>query len=171
MVSHIWKNYNDFCTDQGRFISRNGFFTPRDDEETRAMYPFPFTFTVRYSLDGSSLRQEYVVQNDGDEALPFSLGMHTALSCPLNPEERFEAYEIRFPFPITIDRRVKKDNLMTTRTRPLLRNVDALPLDYALFDEAAVALVGMPVMALELKNKEGSYHARYRFDAYADLGI
>ena len=62
MVWLIWKNYNVFCTDQGRFISRNGFFTLRDDEETRAMYPFRFAFTVRYSLDGSSLRQEYVVQ-------------------------------------------------------------------------------------------------------------
>lgn len=146
-------------------------FVLRDDEETRAMYPFRFTFTVGYALDGTSLRQEYIVQNDGDEALAFSLGVHTALNCPLNAGECFEEYQIRFPFPITIDRRVKKDNLMTTRTRPVLRNADVLPLDYALFDEAAVALVGMPVKSLELSNTKGSYRACYRFDDYADLGI
>lgn len=146
-------------------------FSLQDNQATREQYPFHFELQVSYSLRESGICQQYRVRNLGDHAMPFSLGIHTALVCPFFAHEHFAQYSIRFARPLTIERRVKENNLMTSRTQPLLRQSDTLKLDYTLFDEAAIALIDVPVKSLELVSDDRRYRARYGFDDYADLGI
>ncbi len=44
--------------------------------ETRACYPFAFSFTVRYELRGNLLEIAYTVENRGKNRMPFSCGGH-----------------------------------------------------------------------------------------------
>ena len=39
------------------------------DAYTKAMYPYDFTFTIRYSLDGKTLKKEHIVQNDSNHTM------------------------------------------------------------------------------------------------------
>lgn len=53
--------------------------------ETKALYPFDFSFTVRYELRGNLLEISYEVENTGARPMPFSCGGHVsnALSEPI----------------------------------------------------------------------------------------
>ncbi|MFD0898544.1 aldose 1-epimerase family protein [Loigolactobacillus binensis] len=44
--------------------------------ETKKIYPFAFSFSVRYTLSGSGLQETFTVANDDDKPLSFSLGSH-----------------------------------------------------------------------------------------------
>jgi galactose mutarotase-like enzyme len=44
-------------------------FTLRSNEATVAMYPFHFSFSVKYSLDNNDLNVSYIVQNTGKEIM------------------------------------------------------------------------------------------------------
>lgn len=46
------------------------------DEETKKQYPFDFRFDVKYTLEGSSLKIAYEVENTGDKEMFFGLGTH-----------------------------------------------------------------------------------------------
>ena len=48
------------------------------DAYTKAMYPYDFTFTIRYSLDGKALKKEHIVQNDSNHTMYYEVGGHDA---------------------------------------------------------------------------------------------
>lgn len=54
-----------------------------DDEQTRAMYPFPFRLELAYEIAGNALTQSFVVTNPGGDGLPASFGAHPAFVWPL----------------------------------------------------------------------------------------
>ncbi len=97
-------------------ISKHGFardieFTPesvnttgalltlKQSDYTKAMYPFDFTFSIRYTLkyDGITITQR--VKNDGDKDMPFCLGGHPA--CMLYGD--MTDYRLEFPKPETAE--------------------------------------------------------------------
>ena len=51
-------------------------FTLSDDEETRALYPFSFVFSLTYALCGDELSVTYAVRNAGKERMWFNFGSH-----------------------------------------------------------------------------------------------
>ena len=64
-------------------------FLLRDDETTRAVYPFPFCLRVTYTLTGDCLTERAVIENPGTEFLPAAFGGHPGFSLPF-PGNRFE---------------------------------------------------------------------------------
>lgn len=59
-------------------------FVLRDDDETRAAYPFAFELRATYRLDGATLVTEVAVINpDATAVLPASFGFHPAFAWPL----------------------------------------------------------------------------------------
>jgi galactose mutarotase-like enzyme len=67
-----------------------------DDPETYRQYPWHFRFRVVYSVEGNTLRTEYQVENRDRRELYFSVGGHPRYACPVDPQVRFEDYEIEF---------------------------------------------------------------------------
>lgn len=133
-------------------MSRHGFarnleFTPveqtessvtlelRESEETLSRYPFPFSLRIRHRLLESGFSTAFTVENTGNAPMPFCIGAHTAIRCPLGEGERFEDYELAF------DEQEQADTLLLTpagllrggETEPMLPESGRLPLDYALF--------------------------------------
>jgi len=66
------------------------------NEATQAMYPYDFTFTMAYKVEGRTLSFIYKVKNEGDAVMPFQVGGHPGFNCPLLDGEAFEDYEIQF---------------------------------------------------------------------------
>jgi galactose mutarotase-like enzyme len=71
-------------------------FSITSGEDMLTKYPFPFVLTITYQLKKNSIITHYNVRNAGTEDMPFFLGGHPAFRCPLNPEETYEEYEVRF---------------------------------------------------------------------------
>ena len=106
----------------------------RESPETLARYPFPFRLQVRHQLLEDGFSTAFAVENPGESPLPFCIGAHTAIRCPLFEGERFEDYALSF------DRLEDGDTLLLTpqgllrdgRTEPAFRD-GRLPLDYSAF--------------------------------------
>lgn len=68
-----------------------------DDEETRAQYPFSFSYRVRYALSGDTVKIAYEVDNRGDETMYFAVGGHPGFNIPVDGKGAFTDYGITFP--------------------------------------------------------------------------
>lgn len=71
-------------------------FVLKDDEQTRAQYPFPFEFTTSYEVKDKTIAVSYAVTNTGTNPLPFFVGGHPAFRCPLDAGESYKDYKIEF---------------------------------------------------------------------------
>ena len=69
----------------------------KDDEQTRAQYPFPFSLSLTARLDGNALKIQYDLLNPGEDTLLASLGAHPAFRWPLQAglakEDHWLAFE------------------------------------------------------------------------------
>ena len=110
--------------------------TLEQDEDTLALYPWPFRLTVRQQLTDGGFSTAVTVTNTGSEPMPFCLGAHTAFRCPLEPGEAFADYDIVFPQRETCPTLLPDANgLDWNRALPCLEDADTLPLSYRWFDE------------------------------------
>ena len=62
------------------------------NEQTKAVYPFAFTFKVTYALFDDTLKITYTVRNDGKTPMPFACGGHDSFAL----EENVDAYRLVF---------------------------------------------------------------------------
>lgn len=85
---------------EGEKLSDNSArFTLYSSAQTLKKYPYEFVFTVTFTLDGSSLKTEYKVENKNDTDMYYSVGAHEGYACSegieacrliFNREEKFE---------------------------------------------------------------------------------
>ena len=68
----------------------------RESEETLPRYPYPFILRVRHRLLENGFSTTFLVKNPGGTPMPFCVGAHTAIRCPLMEGERFEDYRLVF---------------------------------------------------------------------------
>ena len=66
------------------------------DSETLKMYPFNFTFKIIYTLIGSTLKNEFYVENNEEEILPFSVGGHPGFNIPFEKGLTLNDHYIEF---------------------------------------------------------------------------
>nr|WP_314463123.1 aldose 1-epimerase family protein [uncultured Clostridium sp.] len=72
------------------------FFSISENEEMLGKYPYPFTLTMEYRLEESSIHVTYGVKNTGTEDMPFFIGGHPAFRCPLLQTEDYGDYQVIF---------------------------------------------------------------------------
>lgn len=105
-------------------------------EETKKMYPYDFSFTASYAVEGNKITVHYDVTNTGNETMPFCVGGHTGYRCPLDEGEEYTDYEVEFekdeqtdvPTPMAASMLIDTENRM-----PIPMKGNVLPLDHDLF--------------------------------------
>lgn len=106
----------------------------RESPETLAQYPFPFILRVRHQLLDNGFSTSFTVENPGREPLPFCIGAHTAIRCPLLDGERFEDYELAFECPEDADSLLlSPDGLLQDGAAEPMLHKGRIPLDYDVF--------------------------------------
>lgn len=71
-------------------------FTLTQNDYTKEMYPWDFTCTVRYTLDGASLKKEHITVNDSDTDMYYEVGGHDAYAICLCAGEQITDYYVEF---------------------------------------------------------------------------
>lgn len=113
-------------------------FIQRSSDETKKAYPFDYELTVKYTIDGSAVTNEYIVKNTGSGKMPFSIGGHPAFNCPLCKDEKFEDYKVVFDRVMTkrVLRPDHETGLVDINERfDALDGSDTLPMSHDLFEE------------------------------------
>ena len=72
-------------------------FRLTDTPETRKVYPFAFSLTVTYALEGSRLTKSHRIENHSSVEMLYELGAHDGFQAPLSQGEKMGDYAIRLP--------------------------------------------------------------------------
>ena len=138
----------------------------RDNEETRAQYPFAFSFFVTYTVAANCLKVRYAVENTGERTLPFALGMHESYA--LDNEvmhhfiefERVEDYDTWLVNPDT--------GKLTGEVKSLGRHKNFwLPQEF--MEDNTVVFKGVQSNFLYLKNNRNECLATLSFPGFSNV--
>jgi len=131
-------------------------FHIKDDEKTKAVYPFSFDFFIQYKVEGRQVTVSFKVKNNTDEDMYFSLGAHPGFKCPLNREENRRDYYIGFDgADKIISRGVDiSTGLVNEQNTEISLEDGLLPIADDLFQNDALVLENNQVKKVTLYNAE-----------------
>lgn len=143
-----------------------------EDEESLAVYPFPFTAEITYTLEAEHLSVGWTVRNTGGETLYFSVGGHPGFNLPLTPGERFEDYYIAFDEPCEARRLCLSDaGYYFNSSEPFpLEEGQFLRLHHGLFDHDAIFLENT-CRGVTLRSSEGARSVHLSFPDMPYVGF
>ena len=147
-------------------------FTITDTPETLTVYPFPFSFSVQYTIDESRLYVVYTVQNTGDETMYFSVGGHPAFKLPLTDNTDFEDYYLAFSqFENAKRYPLSSNGLIETTPAEFFHTAERLPLKRSLFYEDAIVFKDFQSNSITVKNDNIPNGFTVYFEGFPFLGI
>ncbi|OYT16907.1 MAG: aldose epimerase [Bacteroidetes bacterium 4572_77] len=147
-------------------------FSLKANKETLKIYPFQFSFTIAFELIDKKLVVSYLINNDGDKSMYFSLGAHPAFNCPWEKATNINDYYIEFEKEEN-ERSWDLDSagLIADQGALLLDNTRVLPLHKHLFDKDALIFKSLKSRKLSLKSRKSSTVIRLHFSDFPSLGI
>lgn len=143
-------------------------FRLQSNEQTLALYPYPFELFIGYTLSQHTLTCHWKVVNRGDGVMYFSIGAHPGFVLPTG---KMDDYELLFEHPETAGRVMLEGGLLREETKPLLINSNRLSLHKTLFDEDAIVFKHLQSNQIRLQHKTGSYAVEMRWQQMPYLGI
>lgn len=178
-----------YYKDQAYHLSRHGFardlvfsvteqkgdsvtFSIQSNENTLAVYPFPFTFSIIYTLAGEELAVEYRVENNGEEPMFFSVGGHPAFKVPLVEGTRYEDYRLVFEKKEDAGRwPISREGLIEKTPQPLLQQTAELSVTKELFSKDALVFKGLQSSWVQLVSDKAPHGLRFSFPGFPYLGL
>ncbi len=128
----------------------------RDNEATRAQYPFAFELSLEYRIAGPRLSVEARVKNTGGEAMPYAFGLHPGFRWPMAGGEKRE-YAIRFDrserpeVPV-----IAPGGLFSSATWPIgFADPRTMPLSDEIFAREALCFLDVASGGLDLMGPRG----------------
>ena len=140
---HGFVPYADFeVTDQTRDSVQMRLIVT---EEIAAIWPFAFSFAVRFELRENTLFVTYQVENTGSDDMYYGLGSHPGFNVPLIDGLRFEDYYVEFPEATALMKNNMSENclMLGTQSPCSVAQGNRIPLRHDLFDNDAIILSGM----------------------------
>ena len=128
----------------------------RDNERTRALYPFAFKLAVNYQLGEDALDMALEVENPGSEAAPYACGLHPGFRWPLGESGRAGAF-VRFEKPESGEvPAIAPGGLIGDATKPVPLAGRDLPLGDTLFANDAVCFLNCNSRSLTFRDASGA---------------
>lgn len=147
-------------------------FSLTDDPETRGVYPFAFSLTVRYTLDGRRLVKEHRVENRSGERMYYEIGGHEGYNLALNPGETMAQYALSFGGrDVVYTHTTDEDILFNKGTVPVPLRDGKLYLDMKTFERDALVLDDRAGKTVTLLDAAGAPVLTVDFSDFAYLGI
>lgn len=147
-------------------------FTLHSDEETLSAFPFPFLFSICYQLEKNVLAVNYVVENLGDDVMPFSVGGHPAFKLPMVKGTNYNDYFLHFEKAETSGRwPISAEGLIKEQPEMLLESTDTLPLYKGLFAKDAIVLKQLASDWVSLRSFKTDRGLKFHFAGFPYLGL
>ena len=134
-------------------------FSLQENAATLAAYPFDFELQVGYTLIKNELVVSYLIRNNNQMTMPFSIGGHPAFAL----KNAFTDYSLRIEKEENLTSYSLDNDLISDKTAivPLQQNL--LPLSYALFKKDALVFKNMASKQIQLmENNVPILNFKYR---------
>lgn len=142
----------------------------RDDDATRAVFPFAFRLEVGYALAPWGLTVSYRVENPGTETLIFSIGAHPAFAWPLRVGAGKTNYSLAFAKPeLAPIRRLRSGLLLAERFASPVEG-QTLRLDEALFGADAIIMDSLASDSVRYVGRDGA-GIELAWSGFRELGV
>lgn len=128
-----------FCRDAAFEVAKLGddfvdlVLTPND--AIRVLYPFDFVFHVVYTLRENGFRTDFVVENNSECVMPFTVGGHPAFIVPMEEGAAYTDYQLVFPCKEEGRSLLVPGGLIDGEEIIPLQNGTTLPLNHDWFDK------------------------------------
>lgn len=134
-------------------------FIQKSSDETKKQFPFDYELKIKYTINGDTVTNEYIISNAGNEKLPFVIGGHPAFNCPVDNGEVFEDYKVIFDKNIT-EPCLRPDHhsglVDTSKKFDVMQGGSVLNLEHSLFEENdALIFESCPAKSATLIGKNG----------------
>ena len=139
--------------------------------ETLQHYPFHFSLTIVYQISGSMLRVKYIVQNNGDTDMPFSLGAHPAFNLPLVKGDAYHDYLLSFSGGIDSFINPLQNGLLLHEKQKLGLNNNTLPLQTSLFEKDALVFTGKMPDSVRVSCTKNPHGFELHMKGWPHLGL
>lgn len=146
-------------------------FSVKNDEKTLLMYPFYFSFNVKYTVFNSKLIVSFKVKNEDDKAMYHMLGGHPGFIIPLFDNETYDDYYLEFEKKETSDAMQVVDNYLANVYKRALTNENIINLKHSLFDPDAIVLTKLKSKYVILKSKKHNKAIKFYFSDFKILAI
>lgn len=142
------------------------------DDQTQAVYPFDFTFSVSYALVKNTLKCTLTVQNAGNEPLPFAVGAHPGFCAPINGGGAFEDCYLEFSTPHTPNKILFTENLLISGERAPYPLRDGRYVDLTRdFFAADATFLANTCGEVSLRSRRDPHHVTVRYPDFTYVGI
>lgn len=145
-------------------------FELRSDSETKKKFPFDFIFQVSYEVDKNTLYTHYKIINPSEQTLLFSVGAHPGFNCPLETNELFEDYYLKFE-KTNLDITELSGGLLSGQRVPLQLEGDELHLSSTTFDKDALVFENNQIDSISLLSKKTSHKIQLDCKNWPYFGI
>lgn len=144
-----------------------------ENEETLRQYPFRFTFDVSFELSDNSFTQRFIITNNSDCEMPYALGGHPGFRVPIEDDEKFEDYYLKFEYVENCKVPVLRRDMLAESDEwmPLLDNTNILPLRRELFTRGVLVLENHKSRSVELISSLSGKGIRMDFEGFDNLGL
>lgn len=148
-------------------------FQITDTEETRKAYPFAFTLTVIYTLEGNRLIKAHRVENRSDREMLYELGGHDGFRVPVGPGSAMADWAVLLPGLDRVQLYKMDESLMVTpKSEPIpLDHRGGLPLTPSSYGQDTLILDTPPQGRAVLTDPQGSPRVTLEFPDFPYLGI
>jgi galactose mutarotase-like enzyme len=149
-----------------------GTFKLISSEKTLTQYPYKFTFSTVFELQGNTLLNTYVIENQDKLPMQFTCGGHTAYFCPLDNHTQLSDYVIEFPNNVMLNSKtLGTSGLLSSQNRFIAHNDGILTLTDSLFNEDALIFANSNFNWVRLRKKDAKKGVVVRFPSYPHLAI
>lgn len=133
-------------------------FSLQENAATLAAYPFDFELQVGYTLIKNELVVSYLIRNNNQMTMPFSIGGHPAFAL----KNAFTDYSLRFEKEENLISYALENDLISDKTAIVKLQQNELQLRYSLFDKDALVFKSMASKQIQLlENNVPILHFKY----------
>jgi len=141
-------------------------FSLKETTATLEKYPFKFELQISYTLIKSQLIIDFIVINNNEFSMPFSIGAHPAFAL-VNP---FESYELLFKKSENLVVSKLENELISNTNYKLPLENNCLPLNYSLFENDALIFKTIESKSVTITENKIPF-LKVHYNAFPSLGI
>lgn len=138
------------------------------NEDTYAIYPFNYKFTLIQEVLDNSLIISYLVENIGKDDMYYSVGSHYTYNVPIVDTEKQQDYHYKFGGPQNAGKFIMTDGVVSGKTSDIFSGKSTLDIS-GLFEDGSTILelsdINPKHIAIESK-RDGSF-TKVAFDGFS----